>query len=317
MKSLCLLILLFGVYLTSCNNRNEPASIQAENRLFELLPAEQTGIAFENRLTEGLNTNILVYEYFYNGGGIATGDFNGDGLEDLYFSSNMGENKFYLNRGDFKFEDITLQSMAGGRSGPWKSGVNAVDINGDGRLDIYLCYSGAMPAEKRKNQLFVNTGNSPLGIPVFEEKAEAYGLAHTGFSNQSYFLDYDRDGDLDMILMNHNPKNLPILNDVQTRQMNEQDSPEKGIRLFKQQDGKFTDVTVGSGINGSELCYGLGIGIIMMAGLIFIFQTIMQYLIFCISTIRKEVLSTSWKQPLDISVSFQWVMMLQTLTTTG
>jgi len=261
MKSPCSLILLLIVYLAACNNRNEPASTQAENGLFELLPAEQTGIAFENRLTEGLNTNILMYEYFYNGAGIATGDFNGDGLEDLYFSSNMGENKFYLNRGDFKFEDITLQSMAGGRPGPWKSGVNAIDINGDGRLDIYLCYSGAMPAEKRKNQLFINTGNTPSGIPVFEEKAEAYGLAQTGFSNQSYFLDYDRDGDLDMLLMNHNPKNLPILNDVQTKQMNEQDNPEKGVRLFKQQDGRFTDVTAGSGINGSELCYGLGIGI--------------------------------------------------------
>lgn len=260
MKSYLYPLLLAVFFITSCNNRNEPDAGNAEIHLFELLPTEHTGINFENKLTEGLNTNILMYEYFYNGAGIATGDFNGDGLEDLYFTSNMGENKFYLNKGDFKFEDITQQSLAGGRPGPWKSGVNAVDINGDGKLDIYLCYSGAMPAEKRKNQLFINTGNSPSGIPIFEEQAEAYGLAHTGFSNQSYFLDYDRDGDLDMLLMNHNPKNLPILNDVQTKQLNQQDNPEKGVRLFRQQGGKFEDVTVGSGINGSELCYGLGIG---------------------------------------------------------
>ncbi|MBL7768962.1 MAG: VCBS repeat-containing protein [Flavipsychrobacter sp.] len=261
MKLYLHLLLSAVFFITACNNRNEQDPAQAESALFELLPSEYTGISFENKLTEGLNTNILMYEYFYNGAGIATGDFNADGLEDLYFTSNMGENKFYLNKGDFKFEDITLQSLAGGRPGPWKSGVNAVDINGDGRLDIYLCYSGALPAEKRKNQLFINTGNSPSGIPIFEEQAEAYGLAHAGFSNQSYFLDYDRDGDLDMLLMNHNPKNLPILNDVQTKQLNQQDNQEKGVRLFRQQGGKFEDVTMGSGINGSELCYGLGIGI--------------------------------------------------------
>ncbi|WP_290798899.1 VCBS repeat-containing protein [Flavihumibacter sp. UBA7668] len=249
------------IYLPACKEQTDSESISDENGLFHLLPASQTGISFENTLTEGLNTNILLYEYFYNGAGVATGDFNSDGLIDLYFSSNMGENKFYLNKGSLQFEDITLQSMAGGRPGPWKSGVNAVDINGDGRLDIYLCYSGAMPAEKRKNQLFINTGNSASGIPQFEERAEQFGLAHSGFSNQSYFLDYDRDGDLDMILMNHNPKNLPILNDVQTRQLNQRDDPEKGIRLFRQQDGRFEDVTVKAGINGSELCYGLGIGI--------------------------------------------------------
>jgi hypothetical protein len=261
MKAFIVVISTLTILSAACNNRTEPVENSDGGGLFELLPATQTGISFENTLTEGLNTNILMYEYFYNGGGIATGDFNNDGLEDLYFSSNMGENKFYLNKGALKFEDITLKSMAGGRPGPWKSGVNAVDINGDGRLDIYLCYSGAMPAEKRKNQLFINIGNDASGIPVFEEQAEKYGLAHTGFSNQSYFLDYDRDGDLDMLLMNHNPKNLPILNEVQTRQMNQQDNPEKGVRLFEQQEGKFSDVTVRAGINGSELCYGLGIGI--------------------------------------------------------
>ena len=127
--------------------------------LFTLLGPEETGVTFSNQISEGLNTNILMYEYFYNGAGVAAGDFNGDGLVDLYFSSNMSDNKFYLNKGEMKFEDITDASGAGGRPGPWKTGVNAVDINADGKLDIYLCYSGAMPAPKRTNQLFINIGN--------------------------------------------------------------------------------------------------------------------------------------------------------------
>jgi enediyne biosynthesis protein E4 len=202
-----------------------------------------------------------MYEYFYNGAGVAAADFNGDGLVDIYFSSNMGDNKFYLNKGDMKFQDITDVTGASGRSGPWKTGVNAVDINADGRLDLYLCYSGALPAAKRANQLFINTGNDNAGIPKFAEMAQNYGLASTGFSNQTYFLDYDKDGDLDLLLLNHNPKNLPILNEVNTALLFKQDSPEKGLRLFRQDQGKFKDVTVGSGVNGSELSYGLGLGI--------------------------------------------------------
>lgn len=244
-----------------CNGHDSSAKNEKENQLFTLLGTEETNISFQNTLTEGLNTNILMYEYFYNGGGVAAGDFNNDGLIDIYFTSNMGENKLYLNKGNLKFQDITSASGAGGRPGPWKTGVNTVDINGDGKLDIYLCYSGALPAEKRANQLFINKGNNSQGIPVFEEQAEAYGLASTGFSNQAYFLDYDRDGDLDMLLLNHNPKNLPLLNEEGTAQLLKQDNPDKGLRLYKQTNGKFEDVTVKSGINGSELSYGLGIGI--------------------------------------------------------
>ena len=238
-----------------------PQSLETGKQLFSLLDSRQTHIDFQNTLTEGLNTNILMYEYFYNGGGIATGDFNNDGLVDLYFTSNMSENKFYINKGNFTFEDITLVSGAAGRTGPWKTGANAVDINGDGKLDIYLCYSGALPPEKRANQLFVNMGNNEAGIPRFEEKAESYGLASTGFSNQSYFLDYDKDGDIDMLLLNHNPKNLPLLTETGTAELFNKDNPEKGLRLFNQTKGKFEDITLRSGINGSELSYGLGLSI--------------------------------------------------------
>lgn len=253
-----LLKYLFFTLIVSCRNSTQDKS---ENHLFVSLPAKHSGVHFQNTLTEGLNTNILVYEYFYNGGGVAAADFNKDGLVDIYFTSNMGDNKFYLNKGNMQFQDITLASRAGGRPGPWKTGVNAVDINADGKLDIYLCYSGALPAQKRANQLFINIGNDSQGSPMFEEKAEEYGLASKGFSNQSYFLDYDKDGDLDMLLLNHNPKNLPILNEEGTARLLKQDNLEKGLRLYKQSNGKFEDVTTRSGINGSELSYGLGIGI--------------------------------------------------------
>jgi enediyne biosynthesis protein E4 len=248
--------------ISACENSSGDAPpVQNTNPLFTLLDAEKTGIQFNNVLIEGPNTNVLMYEYFYNGGGVAAGDFNNDGLVDIYFTSNMSENKFYLNKGDMQFQDITLASHAGGRPGPWKTGVNAVDINADGKLDIYLCYSGTLPPQKRTNQLFINIGNDSQGIPMFDEKAELYGIASTGFSNQSYFLDYDKDGDLDMLLMNHNPKNLPILNEERTAQLLKVDNPEMGLRLYKQNNGKFEDVTTSSGINGSELSYGLGIGI--------------------------------------------------------
>ncbi|MBC7828939.1 MAG: VCBS repeat-containing protein [Chitinophagaceae bacterium] len=250
-------ILFFIVILFSgCTNKKNTAETTP---LFTLLSPDQTGVVFNNELSEGLNTNILMYEYFYNGGGVAAGDFNSDSLIDLYFSSNMGNNKFYLNKGSMKFDDITDISGAGGRPGPWKTGVNTVDINADGKLDIYLCYSGAMPAAKRVNQLFINMGNDESGTPRFEEKAEMYGLANTGFSNQSYFLDYDRDGDLDMLLLNHNPKNLPIQNVEATTELFKKDNTDKGLRLLKQTAGKFEDVTTSSGINGSELSYGLGL----------------------------------------------------------
>ncbi|WP_300021801.1 VCBS repeat-containing protein [uncultured Maribacter sp.] len=260
-------ILLIFLIHQSCTEKikkdETPSTVNKieEPTLFTLLSEDETKVTFQNTLKEGLNANVLVYEYLYNGGGIATGDFNNDGLQDLYFTSNMGENKFYLNQGDFTFKDVTNTSKVSGRPGPWKTGITSADVNGDGKLDLYLCYSGALPDVKRKNQLFINQGNDANNVPIFEEQAEAYGLDSAAFSNQGYFFDYDKDGDLDMLLLNHNPKSLPVLNEVSTKKLLNKDDPLQGIRLFEQKNKTFVDVTVNAGISGSALTYGLGIGI--------------------------------------------------------
>ncbi len=232
-----------------------------ENSHFKLIDPDQSGIDFVNLLEEGLNTNILVYEYFYNGGGVAAADFNGDGLEDLYFTSNMGQNELYLNSGENKFKKITQETAVAGRPGPWKTGVTIVDINGDEKIDLYLCYSGMLPGEKRKNELWINKGNDANGTPIFEESAEKYGLASTGFSTQAYFFDPDLDGDLDMLLLNHNPKNLPLLNEESTKALFTQEDVERGLRFYLNEKGRYFDKTQEYGINGSPLSYGLGLGI--------------------------------------------------------
>ncbi|NAS10780.1 VCBS repeat-containing protein [Poritiphilus flavus] len=241
------------------NTKEDPPD--TVSKVFTLLSPEETNVHFQNQLKESLNANVLVYEYLYNGGGVAAADFNGDALVDLYFTSNMGENKLYINEGGLKFKEVTASSGVSGRPGPWKTGITAADVNGDGRLDLYLCYSGALPPAKRQNQLFINTGNKDGNIPVFEDQAAKYGLDSPAFSNQAHFFDYDQDGDLDALLLNHNPKSLPILNVAATKEFLKKDDPLQGVRLYAQQNGTFKDVTQEAGISGSALTYGLGLGI--------------------------------------------------------
>jgi hypothetical protein len=181
MKTACFKIVLFFLPAHFCFSQT------ASQRLFTPLSSRQTGIDFTNTIKETGAQNILAYEYFYNGGGVAIGDINNDGLPDIFFTANMGPNKLYLNKGGFRFADITKESKTAGRKG-WKTGVTMADVNGDGWLDIYVCYSGKGEPQKRRNELYIN--NKDL---TFSEKAKEYGLADEGCSTQAIFFDYDLD----------------------------------------------------------------------------------------------------------------------------
>jgi enediyne biosynthesis protein E4 len=170
------------------------------NKLFELMPGSKTGISFKNVITESATHNALTYENLYNGGGVAVGDINNDGLDDIYMVGNMEPNVLYLNHGNFKFRDITASAGVAGREG-WKTGVSMVDINGDGLLDIYVCYSGKENASSRRNQFFINKGNL-----TFTDRAAEMGLDDPSYSTQAIFFDYDLDKDLDLFLLTTNVK---------------------------------------------------------------------------------------------------------------
>ena len=255
--------LLFSLlFLFGCQKSKESQET-SEPQLFSLLSPEQTQVNFQNNIQEGLNTNVLMYEYFYNGGGVSTGDLNGDGKEDMYFSSNMEANHLYINEGNLKFKEVAQQAGVTGRPGPWKTGVSFVDINGDNKLDIYLCYSGNLPPEKKRNQLFINQGNDASGIPTFKDEAALYGLDSPSNSTHAVFFDYDRDQDLDMILVNHNPKSLPVLDESSTADLLNKPDENSGIQFFVNpgQGGKFINQTKALGIQSSTLSYGLAVGI--------------------------------------------------------
>ena len=186
-------VLLTFIIASGCLGCNESST------LFELVPSSKSGIKFNNVVTENDSINPLDMEYIYNGGGVAIGDFDKDGKPDVYFTASQTENRLYLNRGNFKFEDVTKSAQVEGQ-GRWCNGAAIVDINNDGLDDIYVSASIKNNPEERTNLLYVNQGNNAAGIPVFKEMAKQYNLADTGFSVQAAFLDYDRDGDLDMYL---------------------------------------------------------------------------------------------------------------------
>ncbi len=258
-KPLFFIILTIAFFCESCQNPVNKGD--RSNPLFTLLSSDSTHIGFNNILTEGLNTNVLMYEYFYNGGGVALADLNGDGLEDIYFTGNMTSNRLYLNKGKMQFEDITAQAGVSGREGPWKTGVSIADVNGDNLLDIYVCYSGSLRPEKRENQLFINEGADANGIPHFSDQAKQYGLASPATSTHAVFFDYDKDADLDMFLLNHNPKSLPVLDEASTADLMKKTDSMIAVRLFRNERGKFKDVTEKAGLSSSVLTYGLGAGI--------------------------------------------------------
>lgn len=247
----CSFFIATSVSLYSCNSESDP------EKLFVKIPASQSSITFANTLVENEKFNVIEYLYFYNGGGVAIGDINSDDLPDIYFSSNQGGNKLYLNKGDFVFEDITEHAGVSG-AGNWKTGVTMADVNGDGLLDIYLCGVGNYKDFMGYNQLFINNGDL-----TFAEKSKEYGLDFQGFSTHSAFFDYDLDGDLDMYLLNHSVHSPNSYGKVSLRY---QTDSLAGDRLYQNQfveTGKtfFKNVTKEAGIYSSQIGYGLGLGI--------------------------------------------------------
>ncbi|MBD0296647.1 MAG: VCBS repeat-containing protein, partial [Flavisolibacter sp.] len=260
MKVLFLHAFLFAIGFSSCKQKE---------KLFTSLSADKTGIDFENRINDTDTLNILDYLYFYNGGGVAIGDINNDGLHDIYFSSNQESNKLYLNKGNFRFEDITEKAGVQG-SGNWKTGVTMADVNGDGWLDIYVSEVGKYKNLKGHNELYINNGPTPLSARrgaggeavevTFTERAHEYGLDAEGFSTQATFFDYDRDGDLDMFLVNHSVHSIETYRDSSERSVH---SDVSGDKLYRNDivNGHpfFTEVTQQAGIYSSALGYGLNV----------------------------------------------------------
>ena len=217
------------------------------------LPAAATGISFENNLVYKDNVNILEYLYYYNGGGVAVGDINNDGLEDLFFTANQGSDKLYLNQGDLKFKDITAEANIY-TDDSWSSGVAMEDVNNDGFLDIFVAKVGNHKGLQAHNILYLNNGDG-----TFTESARALGLDFSGLSTQPAFIDYDRDGDLDLFLLNHAVHTVRSYGT--TKRMEE--APLSGDRFYEnrlnEDEGRFVDVTQASGIYSSPLGYGLAV----------------------------------------------------------
>lgn len=241
-------LLCVGVFFV-CACKQKPS-------LFKQLNSSATGIDFINKVENQPQLNILYYLYFYNGGGVAAGDINNDGLIDLYFTANSkGHNKLYLNKGNFQFEDITEKAGVAGNS-DWCTGVTMADANGDGYLDIYVSAVNDVRGLKGRNELFINNQNG-----TFTESAAQYGLDLAGFTTQAVFFDYDHDGDLDCFILNHSQRPHQNITDTSFRRVYDKNSGNRLLRNDVNTTGKFTDVSAQAGIYQSSLGYGLGIAV--------------------------------------------------------
>lgn len=236
----------------SCKNK-----AGTQQPLFQVLDAETTGLHFVNKLTPTDQFNVFHYMYFYNGAGIGAGDFNNDGLIDLFFASNQQRNHLFLNTGKLRFKDVT-EAAAIPQDGGWSTGVSVVDINNDGLLDIYICRVGKYEVLNSHNQLLICKGIDKNGVPQYEDQAKEYGLDFSGFSTQAVFFDYDMDGDLDMYLLNHSIHQNGTFGPRKT--LLATTNPLSGDRLYRNEgNGKFTDVTKQANINSTVIGYGLGV----------------------------------------------------------
>jgi hypothetical protein len=247
-----LLYFFVAIFLISCHSKNQQTLFTLETN---------TGINFNNKVEDGSIENSFLFRNFYNGGGVAAGDINNDGLTDIFFTSNMGDNRLYLNKGNFKFEDITA-ACGLRQDSMWSTGVELVDINNDGWLDIFVCNSGHMKTGNRRNKLYINNHNL-----TFTEESAKYGLNISAYTTQVSFFDYDMDGDLDCFMINNSP--MPVNN---LGYDNRRDLPQDqwavadflkggGDHLYRNDNGHFTEVTKQAGIHGSLVSFGLGVSV--------------------------------------------------------
>ncbi|RDY59462.1 VCBS repeat-containing protein [Flagellimonas nanhaiensis] len=261
MKEFASMTIAILLLFSSCNNEEKQKENEASKQtLFTLLTPEESGVTFVNKVENQKDFNIFKYRNFYNGGGVALGDINNDGLVDIYLTGNMEPNKLYLNKGNLTFEDITEKAGVGGNK-PWSTGVVMVDINADGLLDIYVSNAGNLEGNNHDNDLYINNGDL-----TFTEKAHEYNLAKTGFSTHASFFDYDKDGDLDAYILNNS--NIPVssLGYAEQREVRAQDWEGVphifrgvGDMLLRNDNGKFVDVSEDAGIYGSLIGFGLGV----------------------------------------------------------
>ena len=246
MKNFFLFFFIINLFFSSCIEKKE-------SKLFHQLSRSKTGIDFSNKLNYNEDFNIFTYRNYFNGGGVGIIDVNNDNLLDIYLTSNLTSNKLFLNLGNMKFKDITQAAKVGGNKS-WSTGVSIADINSDGFLDIYVCNSGDIEGDNKQNELFINYGDQ-----TFTERAEEFGLDDMGFSTHAAFFDYDKDGDLDMYLLNNSYQAIGSFN------LKKNERPKRdvvgGDKLFKNINGKFIDVSEESGIYGSVIGFGLGVTI--------------------------------------------------------
>ncbi len=240
-----IVILIMAMFLLSCSHHRKQ---------FTLLSHKRTGITFRNTIKETEDFNHLKYSYLYNGAGVAIGDINNDGLPDIYFTGNLVSSRLYLNKGNFKFEDISKEAGVAAKK-TWNNGATMADVNGDGLLDIYVCSSTDGRAQYRRNLLFINNGDL-----TFSEMAQEYGIDDPAYSTHSAFLDYDKDGDLDLFVINHSLDKYAMFNE-KSPGFKHESSPKFGHKLFRNDGNAFSEVTKDAGILSNAINFGLGIAV--------------------------------------------------------